>query len=185
MTGPADKAESKKREPGKEKEISNTQKIALRAMLIAVAFVLSWVEAQIPTLIAVPGVKLGLTNLVVLFALYKLSWKDALAINLIRIVLVGVTFGNLFSLWYSLAGGMLSFLGMIFIKKCLHASLVIVSVSGALLHNLGQCVVAAFVIDSASLFYYLPILWAAGAVAGTVLGLVGVLVVKRVPIRTE
>ena len=121
---------------------SRAEKIALRAVLVAAAFVLAWLEAQIPTFIAVPGVKLGLTNLVVLLALYRLSWKDALVINLIRIILVGITFGNLFSLWYSLAGGLLSGTGMILLKELAHPRLVTVSVAGALLHNLGQLVPA-------------------------------------------
>ncbi len=157
-----------------------TQKIALRAMLVAVAFVLAWLEAQIPTFIAVPGVKLGLTNLVVLVALYKLGWKDALVINVIRIVLVGFTFGNMFSLMYSLAGGLLSGVGMIVLKELLKARLVTVSVVGALLHNLGQLIVAMIVLDTSSLFYYLVVLWIAGAVAGTFLGLICVPIVKNI-----
>ena len=161
-----------------------TQKLAVRAMLVAVAFVLAWLEAQIPTFIAVPGVKLGLTNLVVLIALYTLNWKDALLINFIRILLVGLTFGNLFSLWYSLAGGLLSGIGMILLKEVLRARLVTVSVAGALLHNLGQLIVAMIVLDTSSLFYYLVVLWIAGAVAGTVLGLIGVPVVARLKKNT-
>ncbi|MBO4395094.1 MAG: Gx transporter family protein [Eubacterium sp.] len=164
---------------------SRTQKLALRAMLIAVAFVLSWLESMIPTFIAVPGVKLGLTNLVVLLALYCLSWQDALAINLIRIILVGLTFGNLFSLWYSMAGGMLSCLGMILLKKCLHARLVTISIAGGLLHNLGQLLVAVFVLDTPSLFYYLVVLWIAGAIAGTIIGLICVPVVSRIHIQQD
>ena len=161
-----------------------TQKLAVRAMLVAVAFVLAWLEAQIPTFIAVPGVKLGLTNLVVLIALYTLNWKDALLINFIRILLVGLTFGNLFSLWYSLAGGLLSGIGMILLKEVFAARLVTVSVAGALLHNLGQLIVAMIVLDTSSLFYYLVVLWIAGAVAGTVLGLIGVPVVARLKKNT-
>ena len=157
---------------------SRTQKLALRAMLVAVAFVLSWLESQIPTFVAVPGVKLGLTNLVVLLALYRLGWPDALAINLLRIVLAGLTFGNLFSLWYSLAGGLLAGTGMIILKKCLHARLVTVSIVGGLLHNLGQLLVAVCILDSPSLFYYLVVLWIAGAVAGTAVGLLCVPVVR-------
>ena len=93
--------------------MNRTQKIALRGMLIAVAFVLSWLEAQLPPLGMVPGIKLGLTNLVVLVAIYCLGAVDAMVINCIRILLVAFTFGNLFSLWYSLAGGMLSTIVML------------------------------------------------------------------------
>ncbi len=162
---------------------SRTQKLAIRAMLIAVAFVLSWLESMIPTFIAVPGVKLGLTNLVVLLALYRLGWKDALVINLIRIVLVGLTFGNLFSLWYSIAGGLLSCIGMILLKQLFHARLVTVSIAGGLLHNLGQLLVAVFVLDTPSLFYYLVVLWISGAIAGTVVGLICVPVVSKISAR--
>ena len=157
-----------------------TEKLAIRAMLVALAFVLAWLEAQIPTFIAVPGVKLGLTNLVVLLALYRLSPGDALVINGIRIVLVGLTFGNLFSMWYALAGGLLSGIGMILLKQLCHARLVTVSVCGALLHNLGQILVAVIVLDTSSLFYYLVVLWISGLIAGTVLGLLCVPVVSRV-----
>ena len=159
---------------------TRSEKLAFRAVLIAVAFVLAWLEAQIPTFIAVPGVKLGLTNLVVLLALYRLGWKDALAINLVRIVLVGFTFGNLFSLWYSLAGGLLSTIGMILLKQFVRPGIVTVSVAGGLLHNLGQLLVAVVVLDTTSLFYYLVVLWIAGAIAGFCLGLLGAAVVKRV-----
>ncbi len=159
---------------------TRTGKIALLAMLVAAAFVLAYLESLIPTFIAVPGMKLGLTNIVVLVALYKLGWKEALIINVIRIVLVGFTFGNMFSLMYSLAGGLLSGIGMIVLKNACGARLVSVSVVGALLHNLGQLIVAMIVLDSASLFYYLVVLWIAGAVAGTFLGLICVPIVKSI-----
>jgi heptaprenyl diphosphate synthase len=113
-------------------------------------------------------------------ALYKLGWKEALVINVIRIVLVGFTFGNMFSLMYSLAGGLLSGAGMIVLKNVCRARLVSVSVVGALLHNLGQLIVAMIVLDSSSLFYYLVVLWIAGAVAGTFLGLICVPIVKSI-----
>ena len=156
------------------------RKLTMRAMLVALAFVLSWLEAQVPTYIAVPGVKLGLTNLVVLLALYKLSWGDALAINIIRIVLTGFTFGSVASMWYSLAGGILSFIGMVIVKNLLKARIVVVSVTGGLLHNLGQLLVAVFILDTPSLFYYLVVLWLAGSIAGFLLGLLGSLIVTRV-----
>lgn len=163
-----------------EEAMNRTKRIALTAMLVAVAFVLAWLEAQIPAFIAVPGVKLGLTNIVVMIALYKLGWRDAFIINLVRIVLVGVTFGSLYSLWYSLAGGMLSFIGMLICKNALKARLVTVSVVGGILHNLGQILVAVFVLDAPSLFYYLVVLWISGIIAGVVVGLICVPVVKRV-----
>ena len=155
-------------------------KLTLRAMLVALAFVLSWLEAQIPTFIAVPGVKLGLTNLVVLLALYRLGWKDALAINLVRIVLSGLTFGSVASMLYALAGGALSGVGMIAVKNALKARIVVVSIVGGLLHNLGQLIVAVFILDTPSLFYYLVILWFAGTASGAVIGFICALIIKRI-----
>ncbi|MCR4606006.1 MAG: Gx transporter family protein [Eubacterium sp.] len=155
------------------------KRLSLLAMLVALCFVLAWLESQIPAFIAVPGVKLGLTNLVVLTALYKLDWKQAMLINIIRIVLIGITFGNLFSMWYALAGGMLSTAGMIFFKNVVKARIVTVSVVGGLLHNLGQIIVAMIVLETSSLMYYLVILWVSGAVAGTIIGLLGAAVVSR------
>ena len=159
---------------------SKVKELALRAMLVALCFVLSFVESRIPAFIAVPGIKLGITNLVVLVALYMLGWKDAFTINIIRIVLAGLTFGSLMSMWYSLAGGMLATLGMIFLKYALDAKIVTVSVSGALLHNLGQIAVAMIILRTDALFYYLVVLWISGAVAGVIIGILGYLVLNRI-----
>lgn len=158
-----------------------TQKIALWGLLVAVAMVLSWVEAQIPAFFAVPGIKLGLTNLVVLAALYCLSEKDAVLINLLRILLVGFTFGNMFSLLYSIAGGLLSGLTMILIKRFGKFDITAVSVAGGIMHNVGQILVAMVVLETKSLLYYLPVLWISGIVAGLVIGLLSKEVVRRLP----
>ena len=158
-----------------------TQKIALRGLLVAVAMVLSWVEAHIPAFFAVPGIKLGLTNLVVLAALYCLSEKDAVLINLLRILLVGFTFGNMFSLLYSIAGGLLSGLTMILMKRFGRFDITAVSVAGGITHNVGQILVAMVVLETKSLLYYLPVLWISGIVAGLVIGLLSKEVVRRLP----
>lgn len=158
-----------------------TQKIALRGLLVAVAMVLSWVETQIPAFFAVPGIKLGLTNLVVLAALYCLSEKDAVLINLLRILLVGFTFGNMFSLLYSIAGGLLSGLTMIMMKRFGRFDITAVSVAGGVMHNVGQILVAMVVLETKSLLYYLPVLWISGIAAGLVIGLLSKEVVRRLP----
>lgn len=165
----------------KKKDMPVTQKIALWGLLVAVAMVLSWVEAQIPAFFAVPGIKLGLTNLVVLAALYCLSEKDAVLINLLRILLVGFTFGNMFSLLYSIAGGLLSGLTMILIKRFGKFDITAVSVAGGIMHNVGQILVAMVVLETKSLLYYLPVLWISGIVAGLVIGLLSKEVVRRLP----
>lgn len=149
----------------------STYLLAMRSLLVATAMILSWLEAQIPAFFAVPGIKLGLTNLVVLVALYKLSRRDALALNVVRILLVGFTFGNLFSLAYSLAGGMLSFLVMALLKQTRRFSVVSVSVAGGVFHNVGQILVAMAVLGSHYVLYYLPVLWISGIASGAVIGL--------------
>lgn len=164
-----------------DKRRKNTQKIALRGLLVAVAMVLSWVETQIPAFFAVPGIKLGLTNLVVLAALYCLSERDAVLINLLRILLIGITFGNMFSLLYSIAGGLLSGLTMILMKRLGKFDITAVSVAGGIMHNVGQIMVAMVVLETKSLLYYLPVLWISGIVAGLVIGLLSKEVVRRLP----
>ena len=157
------------------------QAIAMRGLLVALAMVLSWVEAQIPAFFAVPGMKLGLTNLVVLVALYRLGWPDALALNIVRIILVGLTFGNLFAVVYSLAGGVLSFLVMFILKKSGKFNVITVSVAGGVFHNIGQILVAMVVLESGYVLYYLPVLWLTGLGAGAVIGALCALFVKRLP----
>lgn len=160
---------------------NKTKAMATRAMLVAVAFVLSWLEAQIPAFFAVPGMKLGLTNLVVLVALYILGSKDALGINLLRILLVGLTFGNAFSLLYSAAGGILSGTCMILLKKTGRFSVTAVSIAGGVMHNVGQIIVAMIVLETKALAYYLIPLWASGIVAGAIIGILSSMVIKRLP----
>ena len=157
------------------------KKIAFYGLLIALAFVLSYIESLIPVFIAIPGAKLGLTNLVVLIALERFGKKDAFIINMIRILLVGFTFGNTFSLLYSFAGGILSFLIMILLKKTKKFSLVGISVGGGVGHNIGQIIVAAFVLETRALIYYLPFLFAIGTLAGAVIGILSAEIIKRLP----
>ena len=160
---------------------NRTKKIAYYGLLIAVAFVLSYLESLIPAFVAVPGVKLGLTNLVVLIALEYFGYKEAFVINMIRILLVGLTFGNGFSLLYSFAGGILSFLVMVLLKKCKRFSLSGISVSGGVSHNIAQILVAAVILQSHALFYYLPVLLISGTVAGFAIGLISAEILKRLP----
>lgn len=160
---------------------TTTEKIALRGLMIAAAFILSWIESQIPAFFAVPGIKLGLTNLVVLVALYCLGEADAIWMNILRIILVGCTFGNMFSLMYSLAGGVLSGLTMIILKRFGKFHITAVSIAGGVMHNVGQILVAMAVLETKSILYYLPVLWISGIAAGLVVGLIGKEVVQRLP----
>lgn len=157
----------------------NSKRIARYALLVALAMVLSWVESQIPISTAVPGMKLGLTNLVVLFALYRMSTADAISISLIRVVLVSLTFGNAYAFAYSLAGAILSFVIMWGLKKTGKFSTVGISVAGGVGHNLGQILVAAVVLETSGIFYYFPALLVSGILAGVAIGVVGGILTKR------
>ncbi len=158
-----------------------TYQMALRGMLIAIAFALSWIEMQIPYFFPIPGIKLGLSNLVVLLALYRLGIPDAFAINMLRILLVGLTFGNAYALAYSFAGGILSFLVMTLLKQWTKLSIRFVSVAGGIMHNVGQILVAMFVLQSLGLLWYLPYLWISGIVAGILIGLLCEIIIRRIP----
>ena len=154
--------------------------VALYGLLIALALVLSYLESLVPLSFAVPGIKMGLPNIVVVFALYRLRWRDAAVISLIRVLLVSVLFGNVFSLAYSAAGAVLSLLVMLLLKSTGKFSETGVSVAGAVAHNAGQILVAVFVLETGRLVYYLPVLCISGTVAGICIGLVSALLVKRI-----
>lgn len=154
--------------------------VALYGMLISLAFIFSYIEAVIPIPIPVPGVKLGLANLVSIVGLYTVGIKGTIAVSLVRIVLVGFTFGNLSSMIYSLAGGTVSLIFMILLKKTGKFSQVGVSIIGGIGHNIGQLTAAALITETAGVFYYLPFLMVAGVIAGAVIGLLGGLVTARI-----
>ena len=150
------------------------------ALLVALAMVLSWLESMVPLSLAVPGVKLGLANLVVIFTLYKLGPRQAAAVSLVRVLLVTFTFGNAFSFAYSLAGAALSFAVMVLLKRTGKFSLLGVSIAGGVCHNIGQILVAMAVLGTAELLWSLPALLAAGTAAGVCIGAAGALVTARV-----
>ena len=159
-----------------------SQQIARYALLTALAMVFSWLESMVPVATAVPGVKLGLTNLVVIFALYRMSLRDAAAISLIRVLLVSMTFGNAYSFAYSFAGAALSLGVMALLKKTGKFSMLGVSVAGGVSHNVGQILVAMTVLETAGLISYLPVLMISGIVAGVCIGVVGAIVTERIRI---
>ena len=155
-----------------------TKKIAQMGMLVAVAFVLSWLESLLPLQVGY-GIKLGLSNIVVMLSLYNCSVKETFGIALVRIVLVGLTFGNLSTMLYSLAGGMLSFVVMALLKRTDRFSVYGVSVAGGVCHNIGQILVALAVLRTSQLMYYLPVLMLSGCVAGVLIGFVAGALIKR------
>ena len=148
-------------------------------MCIALSMILSYFESLIPPLVAVPGVKVGLPNIVMVFMLYKIGWKETAVVSILRVVLVGLLFGTPLSMIYSLVGAALSLIGMIILKKTNLIAPVTVSVVGGILHNVGQIATACFVMDTAEIAYYLPVLLITGTVAGIIIGYVAGLILKR------
>ena len=161
--------------------MNRNRRIAYFGLLIALAFIFSYVESLIPINFGVPGIKLGLANLVVMVALYVFGVKEAAVISLIRILLAGITFGNMAAMVYSLAGGILSLAVMIIARKTDKLSPTGVSILGGVFHNVGQIIVAIIVLETARLVYYLPVLIVSGLVAGVIIGLLTAEIVKRLP----
>ena len=160
-----------------------TRKIATLALAIALAMILSFVESQIPAFVAIPGVKVGLANIAVVFVLYKLGWKEAVLISLVRVFMVSVLFGTAVSLFYSVAGAVLSLTGMVLLKRTGLFSTVAVSVTGGVLHNVGQILMACLLVETNVIVYYLPFLILSGVIAGVVIGVVAAIMVKRVQVK--
>ena len=160
-----------------------TKKVAVMGLAIALAMILSFVESQIPSFVAIPGVKMGLANIAVVFVLYKLGWKEAVLISLVRVFLVSLLFGNFASLFYSLAGAVLSLVGMILLKKTGLFSEVAVSVAGGVLHNVGQIAMACILLETDVIRYYLPFLVLSGTLAGIVIGVLAGILVKRIRVE--
>ena len=160
-----------------------TRKIATLALAIALAMILSFVESQIPAFVAIPGVKGGLANIAVVFVLYKLGWKEAVLISLVRVFMVSVLFGTAVSLFYSVAGAVLSLTGMVLLKRTGLFSTVAVSVTGGVLHNVGQILMACLLLETNVIVYYLPFLILSGVIAGVVIGVVAAIMVKRVQVK--
>ena len=159
-----------------------TKKLTLLALLTAVAMILSYVETLIPSA-GIPGVKLGLANVAVIFALYRLGWREALGISLVRVFMVSMLFGSMSALLYSLAGAVLSLAVMAMLRKTDVFSETGVSVAGGVAHNAGQILMAMLILETKRLIYYLPILVFSGLGAGILVGLAAGLLIRRIPLE--
>ena len=157
-----------------------SSRLARYGLLTALALALSWLESLLPPL-GVPGVKLGLPNLVIVFALYRLGTRDAWRLSAVRVLLASALFGSGVSLAYSAAGALLSLCVMGLLKKTEKFSPVGVSVAGGVAHNAGQILVAMALLETARLAWYLPVLWLSGTAAGVLIGIASGILVKRVP----
>ena len=154
-------------------------RVAYFGVFTALALIFSYVESLISIHFGIPGVKLGVANLIIVIALYKMSIKETYALSVVRIVLAGFMFGNLFAILYSLAGGMLSLTIMSVLKRVGKFSVFGISIAGGVFHNVGQLIMAAFVLESISIGYYFPVLLISGLVTGFVIGLISNEMMKR------
>lgn len=159
---------------------NKTIKLTTLALMVTFALILSYIESRIPAFVAIPGIKVGLANIAVIFALYKMGIGEAIALSAVRVVLVSLLFGNPVSLIYSLAGAVLSLAVMFVLKKLTPLGEVAVSVCGGVMHNVGQIVVASIILDTNVVAYYLPFLILSGTIAGVVVGAVSALLIKKV-----
>ena len=157
-----------------------TIRLVTLSAIIAVAMILSYVESLIPAFVAVPGVKIGLSNIATVFALYALGWPYAICVSVVRVLLSALLFGNFVSLIYSLSGAALALLAMILFKKLDIFSSVGVSVAGGICHNAGQIIAACLVMETAAISLYLIPLVISGTIAGVVIGVIAGNLVDRV-----
>ena len=155
------------------------RQITTMGMLVALAMVLGFVETLTPINLGIPGMKLGLANIVVVIALFLFDIKTAVVVSILRIILIAMTFGNMSMMFYSIAGASLSLLSMIAISKIKSFSLISVSIVGGIMHNVGQIICAAFVVRTNGVFTYLPVLMIAGLVSGALIGIVAGLISVR------
>lgn len=157
------------------------KKTAYLGILASVAIILGYVETLLPVFAGIPGIKLGLANIVTVFLLYMYGWREAAAVSFIRILVIGFMFGNLFSILFSLAGAGLSLFIMLLLKKSGGFSVTGVSIAGGVSHNTGQILVASVVVENVKLFYYLPVLLVAGLITGFFIGILADEIGKRLP----
>jgi len=157
-----------------------TKKIAYIAALTTLAMIFSYVESLIPVNFGIPGIKLGVANIVSVISLYTFGLIPSLVIVVLRVLLTGFLFGNAYSIIYSLAGGVLSLLAMYLIMKSDLFSMCGISICGGVVHNLGQLLVAMLTVNQIKLSYYGPILIISGVIMGVIVGLICRAVYKRV-----
>lgn len=155
-------------------------------MLLALALVMSYLETLIPVFIAVPGMKIGLANIVTMFVLYRYSFVHTVSFMTIRVIIAGVLFSGVFGIIYSLFGGLLCIFVMSILKKCKYVSMLGVSMTGAVFHNIGQILVAIFLLETKQIMYYFPVLCVTGLLSGLFVGFVSHLLIRRIEIiRTK
>lgn len=155
-------------------------RLASFGVFVALALIFSYIETLVPFQIGIPGVKLGLANLVIVIALYRMPVGEVYLLSGVRVVLTGFLFGNLMSILYSLAGGILSLTVMWGMKRIRSVSILGVSIAGGVFHNVGQLLAAALMVETYGVFSYLPVLLISGLLTGFVIGLAAGEMLKRI-----
>ena len=161
--------------------IGRTRKLAFAAMFAALALIFSYVEMLVPIPVPIPGVKLGLANLVILIALYRLGFRYAFTINCVRIVIAGLLFSGVFGMLYSFGGGILSILVMYLLYRTKLFSMVGISMAGGVMHNLGQLLTACAIMSNISLLSYFAVLFFSGLISGILIGILAYSIEQRLP----
>lgn len=160
-----------------------TRRLTLLGMLIAISILLSYIEAMFPPLMAIPGVKLGLANIPIMFGIYKMRLLDVFLISFVRILIISLTFRNMLAFLFSLSGALLSILVMLLLKRSKLLSVTGVSIAGGVAHNIGQILIAVILLETSGLLYYLPFLIIAGIIAGSFVGLLCGVLINRVDVE--
>ena len=161
---------------------NNTRRLTALSLTVSFALILSFIESRIPAFVAIPGIKVGLANIAIIFTLYKFGIKEAIAVSAVRVCLMATLFGSPVSFIYSLTGAVLSLSTMLLLKKLTPLSEVVVSVSGGVMHNIGQICAASIMLGTNVVLYYLPFLLLSGTIAGIAVGVASGMLLKKVTI---
>lgn len=158
------------------------KKVAISGMLLASSFILSYIEQLFPIAVGIPGIKLGFGNLVILLGFYLLPWKTVILIDICKVILGNILFGNVMAISFSMAGAICSFVCMYLLYKTKKFSPIGISAAGGVFHNIGQIMVASIVVETYSVLYYLPVLFISGLLTGILLGIIGNQICKYIKI---
>ena len=164
---------------------NNTRRLTALALTVSFALILSFIESRIPAFVAIPGVKVGLANIAVIFALYKFGIAEAMVISAVRVVLVSTLFGSPVSFIYSFTGAVLSLAVMFLLEKYTPLTMITVSVAGGVTHNIGQICAASIMLGTNVVIYYLPFLLLSGVIAGVAVGVASALLIKKVKLDLD
>lgn len=164
----------------------STKKITRMALLTALALIIFVLEAQIPNPVKIPGIKLGLANIITVYAMFALGARETLMILLCRVLLGSLFSGQVLTFFYAMSGGLMSYLTMLVMRKIItERQIWVASAVSAVFHNIGQIIAAVFITRTPAVVSYLPVLVASGIITGTFTGLCAQLVVRRLGAKKE